>query len=48
MRFTSLALVACVSLAGGWMLGTVLPWWGTALLVLGALAFVRLRTSGRR
>ncbi|MEY4744263.1 MAG: hypothetical protein RL272_208 [Candidatus Parcubacteria bacterium] len=47
MRFVSLMLVACVSLAAGWMLGTVLPWWGTLLLVVAALAVVRLRAAGR-
>lgn len=45
-RFTLVAVLA-VSLAAGWLLGSVLPWWGTALLVLGALAFVRYRTAGR-
>ncbi len=45
-RFTVVA-VAAVSLAAGWLLGSVLPWWGTVLLVLGALAFVRARSVGR-
>ncbi len=47
MRFAYLALVAGVSLAAGWLLGSVLPWWGTVILVLGALAFARARAAGR-
>jgi len=46
MRKFTLVAVLAVSLCAGYLLGAVLPWWGTALVVLGALAYVRLRLAG--
>ncbi|HTK04991.1 MAG TPA: hypothetical protein VL500_05375 [Candidatus Eisenbacteria bacterium] len=46
MRTLTLVAVLVVSLAVGYLAGTVLPWWGTALVVVGALAYVRLRLAG--
>ncbi len=48
MRVASVALVLGVSLVAGWLLGSVLPWWGTMLLVFGALGYVRLRLAGKK
>lgn len=39
----NLLVVATASLAVGWAAGTLLPWWATALLVGGSLAFVAVR-----
>lgn len=48
MRTLTLMAVLIVSIGAGYLLGTVLPWWGTALVVLGALGYVRYRLAGRK
>ncbi|HSD12052.1 MAG TPA: hypothetical protein VLC10_00705 [Patescibacteria group bacterium] len=45
MGKATLVIVLVVSLAVGWTLGTVLPWWGTVLLVLGGLGYARWRIA---
>lgn len=46
MGKATVLIVFMLSLAVGWTLGTVLPWWGTVLLVLGGLGYARWRIAG--
>lgn len=39
----NLALVALGSLGIGWFVGTVAPWWVTALMIGGAVSYVLVR-----
>ena len=44
MSKLNLVLVAVVSLATGWLVGTLMPWWVTAIMIGGAVAYVVSRT----
>lgn len=39
----NLLVVASASLAAGWLAGTLLPWWATALMIGGCVAYVLVR-----
>jgi len=48
MRIIKYGSVFAVSLGVGYLIGAVAPWWVTALMIVGALVFVRLRMARGR